>query len=63
MRFLDNCYWYRDKEDDRRIDVVYPVTMMMFFFMCRGDLLSSAAYMVAYIVVGYIMSYVYRVDK
>lgn len=63
MRFLDNCYWYRDKEDDRRIDVVYPVTMMMFFFMCRGDLLSSVAYMVAYIVVGYIMSYVYRVDK
>lgn len=63
MRFLDNCYWYRNKEDDRRIDVVYPVTMMMFFFMCRGDLLSSAAYMVAYIVVCYIMSYVYRVDK
>ena len=63
MRFLDNCYWYRDKEDDRRIDVVYPVTMMMFFFMCRGDLLSSVAYMVAYIVVGYIMSYVCRVDK
>lgn len=41
MRFLDSCYWCRDNEDNRRIDVLYPVIMMLFFFMCRGDLLSS----------------------
>lgn len=63
MRFLDNCYWYRDNDEDRRIDVLYPVIMMLFFFMCRGDLLSSAAYMVAYIVVGYIMCSVNKTNK
>ena len=63
MKFLDNCYWCRDNEDNRRIDVLYPVIMMLFFFMCRGDLLSSAAYMVAYIVVGYIMCSVNKTNK
>ena len=63
MRFLDSCYWCRDNEDNRRIDVLYPVIMMLFFFMCRGDLLSSAAYMVAYIVVGYIMCSVNKTNK
>ena len=63
MKFLDSCYWFRNNEDNRRISVLYPVIMIMFFFMCRGDLLSSTAYMVAYIVVGYIMSSLYRTDK
>ena len=63
MSFLDSCYWCRDNEDNRRIDVLYPVIMMLFFFMCRGDLLSSAAYMVAYIVVGYIMCSVNKTNK
>lgn len=63
MRFLDSCYWCRDNEDARRIDVLYPVIMMLFFFMCRGDLLSSTAYMVAYIVVGYIMCSVNKTNK
>lgn len=63
MKLLDDCYWYQRSGNDRRIDVLYPVTMMLFFFMCRGDLLSSTAYMVAYIVVGYIMCFVLRLDK
>lgn len=36
MKFLDSCYWYQNNKDDGQISVLYPVTMIMFFFMCRG---------------------------
>lgn len=62
MKFLDSCYWYQNNKDDGQISVLYPVTMIMFFFMCRGDLLSSTAYMVAYTVVGFIMCSINKSD-
>ena len=51
---LDVLYWKSidiKQKNIRRIDVIYPVTAMFFFFMCRGDLMSSFAYMVGYIAV------------
>lgn len=62
MKFLDSCYWYQNNKDDGQISVLYPITMIMFFFMCRGDLLSSTAYMVAYTVVGFIMCSINKSD-
>ena len=49
---LDRAFWLAGAADEsRNIDLVYPVIMLMFFFICRGDLLSSWAYAVANIVV------------
>ena len=49
---LDRAFWLAGTADEsRNIDLVYPVIMLMFFFICRGDLLSSWAYAVANIVV------------
>lgn len=58
--YLDSIYWYGDDENARVIDVIYPVILLLFFFMCRGDLLSSTAYMTAYIFVGLLMTSINR---
>lgn len=54
MGKLDKAYWgnldLRDK-NIRKYDLLYPVLIMFFFFMNRGDLLSSTAYMMAYVAV------------
>lgn len=34
----------------RCVDMVYPACCVMFFFMCRGDLMSSLAYMAALVI-------------
>ena len=55
---LDKLYWNRnnaDKENKTPFELLYPVLIMFFFFMNRGDLLSSTAYMTAYIVVWWIL--------
>lgn len=54
MTSLDNAYWETFDKDGKRVrryDIIYPFICIMFFFVSRGDLLSSFAYMVAYIVV------------
>lgn len=54
MTSADNAYWGTlDKEGNHvhRYDIIYPFICIMFFFMSRGDLLSSFAYMVAYVAV------------
>lgn len=51
---LDNRFW----KDDRNVSatkILYPFIMLKFFFMLRGDLLSSWAYMFAQVVVGYLI--------
>ncbi|WP_413854063.1 hypothetical protein [Candidatus Ruminimicrobium bovinum] len=55
---LDLFYWENIDISGKQInnfELIYPVILMFFFFMCRGDLLSSTAYMMAYIFVWFIL--------
>ena len=50
-------YWKKTGDENvRRIDTLYPVLIVLFFFMCRGDLMSSMAYMSAYFIVGLLLT-------
>lgn len=54
MGCLDNAYWEtldKDGKRVRRYDIIYPFVCIMFFFMSRGDLLSSFAYTIGYVAV------------
>lgn len=50
---IDRAYWVGDGYGDevRSIELIYPLAMLMFFFICRGDLLSSWAYTFANIAI------------
>ena len=55
---LDILYWKNidtTGNNINRFELIYPVLLMFFFFMCRGDLLSSTAYMMSFIVVWHIL--------
>lgn len=55
---IDRLYWGSmdcTGQKLRYIDVVYPAACILFFFMSRGDLMSSFAYMMALVVVWYIL--------
>lgn len=54
IKKFDNKYW-DENNDLSPIRIIYPCSIFMFFFMLRGDLLSSWAYTFAQIVVGMIM--------
>ena len=57
MKKIDALYWKKTGDENvRRIDTLYPVLIVLFFFMCRGDLMSSIAYMSAYFIVGLLLS-------
>ena len=49
---IDKKFW-NDKRNFSFTKVLYPFIMLKFFFMLRGDLLSSWSYMFAQLVVGY----------
>ena len=49
---LDKRYWSNETKRDA-LHIIYPFVVLKFFFMLRGDLLSSWAYTCAQIVVGY----------
>lgn len=57
---LDRCYWATSDQDFRLIDFLYPHLIFMFFFMLRGDLLSSGAYVIAQCIIGTILFKFYR---
>ena len=51
---IDRSYWRNLETTGKRVNrssAIYVVCMAFFFFMCRGDLLSSFAYMIAYVAV------------
>lgn len=55
---IDNLYWDSIDYSCLRlqyIDVVYPAACILFFFMSRGDLMSSFAYMMALVVIWYVI--------
>ncbi|MBR4508460.1 MAG: oligosaccharide repeat unit polymerase [Elusimicrobiaceae bacterium] len=56
----DEYYWKNmingSKENITNFSVIYPVCVMFLFFIYRGDLLSSYAYLMAYIFVWFVIS-------
>lgn len=51
---IDKAYWKSVSltgTRPRRLDCIYHCAVFFFFFMCRGDLLSSTAYLMAYLVI------------
>lgn len=60
-RRFDEFYW-RQRQDSRENklgDILYPFTMFMFFFMMRGDMMSSWAYTFTQAVIGTVVCGVY----
>ena len=56
MRLVDMTYWSkRDEKRPRLIDAIYPVSTIFLFFMCRGDLMSSFSYLMAFVVTGLVL--------
>lgn len=51
MTLLDRAYWEgldKSGKHARRYDILYPFVCILLFFVSRGDLMSSFAYLVAY---------------
>lgn len=51
---IDRAYW-NQRNPLSEIRVLYPFAMLMFFFICRGDMMSSWAYTIAQIVTGHVI--------
>jgi hypothetical protein len=58
MALMDDAYWanldFLEKYV-RPIDILYPVLVIFWFFMCRGDMLYIFPYMAAYIITWWII--------
>lgn len=53
MEKVDSFYWRRADISEKitdNYDFIYPVVVIFWFFMCRGDMFYIFAYLVAYIV-------------
>jgi len=62
-KFLDTRYWEiaeNNEYDSLYLKLLYPFLLPSFFFMLRGDLQSTLAYMCAYIFIFYILSRLFR---
>lgn len=53
VKFIDDKYW-SNEQSIQFINLIYPSAMLYFFFVNRGDLLSSGAYLAAHLLVGFI---------
>ena len=53
LRMLDNTYWNNNNENLSFINLIYFYVVPYMLFICRGDLLSSWAYLCAYLFVAY----------
>lgn len=51
---FDQNYWHEKNTINTKKTVMYPSAILFFFFLNRGDLMSSGSYMIANIVVGLI---------
>ncbi len=59
--YLDRIYWKCIKSgynESTYITILYPFLMFLFFFMFRGDLLSSFAYMAGHVVIFSLVFYI-----
>ena len=48
-KLMDRFYWEKTSDTRTKFDILYAIMLMMFFFMLRGDLLSSWAYFLAFV--------------
>lgn len=59
MKKFDCIYWCREgfigEKKYSAGDIFYPLGMLFFFFIMRGDLLSSASYTIAYAIIFIVM--------
>ena len=53
--YLDKKYWMCQSKI-QTINIIYPFAVFYFFFLQRGDLLSSGAYLIANVVIGVLVS-------
>lgn len=56
---LDANYW-QDREKGEGRSSIYLFLLSLFFFMLRGDLLSSWAYMMSFVAVAFVLRMIYR---
>ena len=57
IKWLDNTYWQNSSDDDFNVfDPLYCYMVGYFLFICRGDLLSSFAYLMSVIFVWLILN-------
>ena len=62
VKEVDNSYWNIKKRSKNKmefysLELLYPVSTIFFFYMCRGDFMSSYSYVMAYIMVWAIISW------
>ncbi len=63
-KLVDDCYWNEGEGmQPRGLSLFYPFLCMFYFFMMRGDLLSSTAYLVGYAAVFIVMYFLLSRDK
>ena len=51
--YIDKIYWKEienNELDNTFIKILYPFLLSMFFFMCRGDLMSTYSFSVGHII-------------
>ena len=58
IKYLDTIYWNIQKEKTKSVNVItilYPFYLWFFFFIFRGDLMSSFSYIVGFSVSAFII--------
>lgn len=55
LRMIDNTYWEGDKENFSFINLIYFYLLPYLFFICRGALMSTWAYLSANIITLYVL--------
>lgn len=66
IKYLDTLYWNSQREDIKSINVVtilYPFYLGFFFFIFRGDLMSSFAYLVGFSISAFIAQILFGREK
>lgn len=68
--YIDKLYWSRAKKNDSNvtyIEILYPFLLSAFFFMNRGDLMSTfsfcASHIIIYSLLFWINNYIYKITK
>ncbi|WP_455543453.1 O-antigen polymerase [Intestinibacter sp.] len=62
IKYLDTLYWNGQKENQGKINaitILYPFHLGFFFFIFRGDLMSSFAYLVGFSVSAFVAQIVF----
>lgn len=60
VRKLDNTYWFNNRKEFSYINLFYFYLLPYIFFLCRGDMLSTWAYLFANIVILFILYKIIR---